>query len=918
MSWTGAGDGTSWKDPANWDALALPTAADTAVISANGTYTVVSDSSLTAKHLTLGGGTGVQSLSLAAGTLTIIAGGTNQGTLTVASGATLALQDQGSDQFVNQTGATVTLDGGDITGATEFVNSGTVEKTGVGASVIESPFLMDQFGVLNLLSDQLGLMDQVQLGGTTSLSDQTQLALSDQLGDTSDVVIPQGALFQMNGAATVSGARAMAISGTVEKSGVGTASIGSPFLMDQFGVLNLLSDQLGLMDQVQLGGTTSLNDQTNLALSDQLGDTSDVVIPQGAMFQMNGAATVSGVRAMAVSGMVQKSGAGLGTIASPFLCDQFGTLELLNDQLGLMDQVILGGTTSLNDQAELQLNDQLGDTSDVVIPQGATFLMNGATTVSGNRALANSGSVVKNSLGAATVASPFLQDQFGSFTNFQDQAEFTNQFVLSGLVEVHAAGLLALTSGTDPLAINADGTLRLVGGSISIANGVSLDGNLIVANGGSVSFGSDQIVAGSGQISFEGTGSSLLAALGTTTISSGVSIFGGDGTSTTIGAVGALRKDGSRATATLVNAGTITADSSGVITLTGDWTNTGTVEATNGGTVEVDGTFPSSALSGFDTADGTLRILGAMDNTLATFTIGGLLGEPELKGGTITGGTIAATSGESIRMTSFGGTLSGVTLDAGVAHGPEPQGLLTVRNGLTLNGSLLFGGGAKHGTVTFDSTQTLDGTGEIVFADPGNNAQSLQVSSGTLTVGPDVTIRGEKTSIGLGAGTFVNQGTVRSDVAGRTLTLDGTGWINEGTVEAVNGATLDLKGTFGFEGGQFVAQTGTVRLVGTLENTGRVFALSPATGSIDFLGRIQGGTVTGPPSDPILFNGGTLDGVTDMSATMRQAVYNASPLYVENGLTLNGPIELSAGLGKVRFVGSQILSGTGEINMSHQ
>ena len=131
-------------------------------------------------------------------------------------------------------------------------------------------------------------------------------------------------------------------------------------------------------------------------------------------------------------------------------------------------------------------------------------------------------------------------------------------------------------------------------------------------------------------------------------------------------------------------------------------------------------------------------------------------------------------------------------------------------------------------------------------------------------------------------GTFINQGTISDDLAGRTagstadedLTLTGTGWINQGTLQVDNGATLITAGTWSNTGkmnvqtgatlnlggsvttaglgifapapaSSFSRTGGTVNVTGTLDNTGSTLALDSRTGGWNMAGgTIIGGTIT--------------------------------------------------------------------------
>ena len=130
---------------------------------------------------------------------------------------------------------------------------------------------------------------------------------------------------------------------------------------------------------------------------------------------------------------------------------------------------------------------------------------------------------------------------------------------------------------------------------------------------------------------------------------------------------------------------------------------------------------------------------------------------------------------------------------------------LTVKNGLTLNGPLIL---ESAGGVQFLGTQTLGGTGEVVFAGASNllNAQGdrTQAGAATLTIGPNITVHGSRGGLYglfyvLGFDTILNQGIIAADTTNQTITLGlvGVGGtvINQGTVQALNGGKLAMAGS---------------------------------------------------------------------------------------------------------------------------
>lgn len=115
--------------------------------------------------------------------------------------------------------------------------------------------------------------------------------------------------------------------------------------------------------------------------------------------------------------------------------------------------------------------------------------------------------------------------------------------------------------------------------------------------------------------------------------------------------------------------------------------------------------------------------------------------------------------------------------------------VVNVVNGLTLNGTVTMSRGA---VLYFTGTQTLGGTGQIVFAGSGGY-NFLSPQNGTLTIGPAVTIRGGNGS--LGSSPLINQGTISAlalnQSSGSWVLAGGT--IRGGSISTAGGAALRTK-----------------------------------------------------------------------------------------------------------------------------
>ena len=286
-------------------------------------------------------------------------------------------------------------------------------------------------------------------------------------------------------------------------------------------------------------------------------------------------------------------------------------------------------------------------------------------------------------------------------------------------------------------------------------------------------------------------------------------------------------------------------------------------------------------------------------------------------------------------------TLDG-TLDM---TGVDPS--VTVRGGLTLDGTIELGSTnntSYYGDLNFQGAQTLGGTGSVVFGDSGNNAintASANGDSGTLTIGPGITIDGEYGLIGYDGGgnqtPLVVQGTIAS-TGGENISIYGAGWTNSGTLEAENGGTLRLNGTW-TDSGTIIADSssavylggtfslgssssfggaGSLDLTGTLDNSGTTLSIDTSGLTLALLGgTVNGGTIdlSGGATIVGTSSGGTLAGVT-LDGTL-DMTGDLATVTVRGGLTLDGTIELGSNntsyYGDLNFQGAQTLGGTGSV-----
>ena len=263
-----------------------------------------------------------------------------------------------------------------------------------------------------------------------------------------------------------------------------------------------------------------------------------------------------------------------------------------------------------------------------------------------------------------------------------------------------------------------------------------------------------------------------------------------------------------RGQATVNNAGIFDLTTGSIFTLAGNWSNTGKIivdasvlnlagpgagqfgqiTTTNGGTINLTGPFTTAQFRALPpTGSPTISITGTINNIGDTFDLSASFSAFALVGGTISGGSIISTSGKTLSVSGTStGTFDGVTLAVPV----DILGPAKSINGLTLNNSIVT---LKSSTaiLTFLGTQTVGGTGELRMDSPTSR---IAGSNGTLTIGPNITIR-----LLHGAGTLgsslvplINQGTIRSQTAGGSIAINSTAFTNSGLVEAVSGGSIAI------------------------------------------------------------------------------------------------------------------------------
>jgi hypothetical protein len=314
-----------------------------------------------------------------------------------------------------------------------------------------------------------------------------------------------------------------------------------------------------------------------------------------------------------------------------------------------------------------------------------------------------------------------------------------------------------------------------------------------------------------------------------------------------------------------------------------------------------------------------------------------------IDGGNFVSSTVLLNGGQA-----FTPSINSLTVDAGdtlniaAAAVGNPTDLL-VNGNVTLNGTL----GISESDLSFvgNAPASLAGTGSINLV--GGNLAVSTASTGTLDIGPGVTIHGRGGVLSIPR-SIVNHGTISASLANDEISVDGLQ--NSGTLEAVGGGTLWVRGvnntgtinvgasstlileSFGTNGvGTLLcAPSAHVFLIGTVHNEGASLTLTPSMG----MWQLNGGTIIGGTihtsdgatlvvkhtlSSTAYTGPAVFDGVTLETGPSGFTLANGEQLQISHGLTLAGGSVMNLAPGSaLSFPGTnaQTLGGAGSLSFN--
>lgn len=596
------------------------TGAGTLVLNAANSYT--GGTALAAGTIVVG-----NNLALSTGGLAM-AGGT---TLTAgAAGLTLANAISTAGVGTIDTGANTLTLGGVISGAGAIAKVGSGTLVLNGANTYAGGTALNAGGITVGNSAALGTGALAMAGGTRLTAGAAGLALANAVSTAGVGTIDTGInTLTLGGVISGAGSIAKIGTGTLVLNGANTYAGGTALNAGSIQVGN--NTALGSGTLAMAAGTGLVAGAPDLAVANAVTLAGQTFIGNAATFTLNGVVSGTGRFDKIGAGTLVLNGAnsfsGGASISEGAI--QVGT----STALGSGALTMVGGTRLISGAAGLSL-------ANAITTLGVGTIDTGANTLTLGGVVSGAGSIAKIGTGTLVLN--------GANTHAGGTA------LSAGAITVGTSNAL----GTGALTA-ADGTTLNAGVSgLTLANAVTLNGNLTVNTGTSpATLAMSGVIGGAGGITKTGTGTLTL---------SGASTYAGP---TTVSA-GTLNVTGSLASAVTVNSGaTITGTGSmGALTVSAGASISPGAPGTNDvGTLTVNG--PASLLGTY-----TVNVIGATsDRVVATgaLTVGGTLAVGTVTGSPIFNQTYTIASGAS-RTGTFnpvnGLSLFGPALNATVEY----------------------------------------------------------------------------------------------------------------------------------------------------------------------------------------------------------------------------------------------------------
>ena len=860
VSWTGAGDGITWTNPANWSSNpALPGPADDVTINVAGTPSI-----------TLNANASIRSLNTSE-TLTIT--GLNR-TLTISTTAVATANVTIDD------GARISGGAWDVSAASLRVGNGQNSNSNaiLGAAVtgdivlpsnssrvtidVASSFTRVRMQGLNsglFLNPGTVITGEIRCeatSNTTSVELTSAGALT--LAASGSIIMAPGAggTFQIGPSYWIgSNLTTFTVNGTISNQSANGTLVVDPTTSVNAAGATLSATGGGLLDirdlsgnvrgpsvsgtdsEVRLAGNYTLNTVTNIATGNFL--TLSGTWANTSTINLSGTLNINGGNSGGL-GTINRTG---GSFAVTGTLDNTGRNIALNAATG--DWTIDGGTIS-------------GGT--VTCSGGARIIASG--TSSNNRLLnvAVSGDVVLNSANSRVKI-----EGTTTFTNLRLAAADTSVglgdgVVITGNIIGEGASTTArrveMNGANGTVTISNTGSIRTVAGlagSLNIGPGYWFGGNMTLVNNGLIASdvattSTDEVVVNpatsttsSGTLRAAGGSSlivnKLIGTVGACTIQDAGSELSLDGTNYTLGSA-------------------VNVPAGATLTLNGSWTNASTI--TLAGQLNIGGTATTAGLGTINRTGGSIAITGTLNNTGSTLALSAATGNYTLDG-TLSGGAVTFADGVKLIVsnTSSNARLLNVNVQGDVLldtnnarvklEGTTTFNALRMTTGNTSVGlvpgfvlnSPIFAEGANTSTRYIEMSGA---NGTVSIGATGSMTQAANCG-GTLSIGPGYWFGGGMK--------LINNGLISGLASAKTLTINpSTDYSGSGTVNVTNGTNGTISNAAGTLGTITLADNATDLTISgtyTLSNkvaipTGTTLTLNGTWGTTNSV-NVAGGTL---------------------------------------------------------------------------
>ena len=845
-------------------------------------------------------------LNYTGGTLTILKGITNGGTLEVSSSA-LSVQNSITNQAaglievdhnaslassINNSGMIQSLSSGALSAA--VTNQGTIEAASAGNLAISG--IVSNAGIIQAT----GASSFLSITGTVSNKGMVQAVSG---GTLSIYSYPGTAAGVTGGTLTASSGGTVEISGSALISNATFGGDGTGSFIAFGGTLQNDTVAANQMLTVAQGSTSLVGSLSNAGTVNLSGG----IYPGG--FVVNGVTSLSGHGTVVVSGLGISGTGTLTNVDNTLYAGGFDasgnavqggyiSVDLVNSASGIIEGIAYEGGSMINLSA-------------AVTNQGTI-----EAASAGN--LAISGIVSNSGIIQATGASSFLSIT-GTVSN-------------KGMVQAVSGGTLRIYSYPGTAAGVTGGTLTASSGGTVEISGSALISNATFGGDGTgsfIAFGGtlqNDTVAANQMLTVAQGSTSLVGSLsnaGTVNLSGGiypggfvvngvtslsghgtvvVSGLGISGTGTLTNVDNTLYAGGFDASGNAVQGGYISVDlvnsASGIIegiayeggsmiNLSAAVTNQGTIEAASAGNLAISGIVSNSGIIQATGASSFLSITGTVSNKGMVQAVSGgtlrIYSYPGTAAG-VTGGTLTASSGGTVEISgsalisnatfggdgtgsfiAFGGTLQNDTVAANQML-TVAQGSTSLVGSLSNAGTVNLSGGIYPGGFVVNGVTSLSGHGTVVVSGLGISG------TGTLTNVDNTLYAGGFDA----SGNAVQGGYISVDLVNSAsgiiegIAYEGGSMINlsaavtnQGTIEAASAGNLAISGIVSNAG--IIQATGAssfLSITGTVSNKGMVQAVSGGTLRIySYPGTaagVTGGTLTASSGGTVEISGSAL------------------------------------------------------------